>query len=465
MVFASLTFLFGFLPLALLVYYAVPLRLRNGVLLLLNLIFYGWGEPILILVMLFSTAVNGAFGLFLEKAKEKEKRRKALAAAAISIDLSLLIFFKYTGLFTGALQSIPFLSFLPQISVPLPLGISFYTFHVISYIVDVYRGDAPAQKNPLLFGMYISLFPQMIAGPITRYKQMQSQLAERRVTRSQFHDGVALIVVGLVKKVLLANQMGKLWDVLRDAGSSAGLLGAWAGTVAYALQIYFDFGGYTDMARGLGKLFGFELPINFNYPYTARSVTDFWRRWHMTLSGWFQDYVYIPLGGSRKGTAVTLRNLLIVWCLTGFWHGASWNFLLWGFYYFVLLAVEKLFLLPILERAPAPLAHGYAVLTFLFGWMLFANAKFGVMSARLALMCGFGRVLPDAAVSATLISYLPLLAVGIVGCLPVVKKLAGRAASFRLRVPMECAGCVIAVTLCTASLLSQSYNPFLYFRF
>lgn len=465
MVFASLTFLFGFLPAALLIYYLVPLRFRNGALLALNLIFYGWGEPVFVLVMAFSTVFNFAFGRLMEQARGVPRRRKGLAAAAISVDLALLVFFKYTRFFTDTLHALPGLAFVPEVIVPLPLGISFYTFHVISYIVDVYRGDAPAQKSLTLFGMYISLFPQMIAGPITRYKQMQPQLEKRLLTKEQLHDGVALLLVGLAKKVLIANQMGRLWDTLRDAGASAGVLGAWAGAVAYALQIYFDFGGYTDMARGLGKLFGFELPVNFNYPYIARSVTDFWRRWHMTLSGWFRDYVYIPLGGSRKGMAVTIRNLFIVWSLTGFWHGANWNFLLWGIYYFVLLALEKLFLRPLLDRAPAVLAHGYTVFTFLFGWMLFANEDFGVMGARLALMLGFGRALPDAATAAALLSYLPLMLAGIVGCLPLVKAIAARAASNRLRVPLECAACAVCLALCVASLLSQSYNPFLYFRF
>lgn len=465
MVFASLTFLFGFLPAALLIYYAAPRRFRNAALLLLNLVFYGWGEPVFLLVMAFSTVFNYIIGLLLEHARGREKRRRRLAAVAIAVDLSLLVLFKYTGFFDGVLRSLPGLSFLPEISLPLPLGISFYTFHVISYIVDVTRGDAPAQKSLLLFGMYISLFPQMIAGPITRYKQMQPQLAVRRATREQFHDGAALILVGLAKKVLIANQMGRLWDTLRDAGGSAGVLGAWAGAVAFALQIYFDFGGYSDMARGLGKLFGFELPVNFNYPYIARSVTDFWRRWHMTLSGWFRDYVYIPLGGSRQGMAVTIRNLLVVWSLTGFWHGANWNYLLWGVYYFALLALEKLFLRPLLERAPAAVGHVYTVLTFLVGWMLFANENFGVMGARLALLFGFGRPLPDGACAAAVLSYLPLMLAGTAGCLPVVKVLAEKAAGGRFRPFFECAACAACLALCTASLLSQSYNPFLYFRF
>lgn len=464
MVFASLTFLFVFLPAALVLYYLVPRRFRNAALLCLNLIFYGWGEPVFLLVMAFSTLVNYGFGRLIAVSGENRLRRKHLAGAAIAIDIGLLALFKYTGFFTDVIRSLPGFSFLPQIVLPLPLGISFYTFHVISYIVDITRGDAPVQKSLLKFGMYISLFPQMIAGPITRYKQMESQLGRRVMTAEKFREGVVLILVGLAKKVLLANEMGKLWDTLKAAGSSAGVVGAWAGAAAFALQIYFDFGGYTDMARGLGKLFGFELPVNFNYPYAARSVTDFWRRWHMTLSGWFRDYVYIPLGGSREGKAVTVRNLFIVWGLTGFWHGANWNFLLWGLYYAVLLTLEKMVFRPWLERAPAALAHLYAVLSFLFGWMIFANENFGVMGARLTLMLGFGRLLPDASSLAVLVSYLPLMAVGVFGCFPTAKTLWNRL-TMRFRAPAECVACAVCLALCTASLLAQSYNPFLYFRF
>lgn len=446
------------------IYYLVPKRLRNFAMLVLNLVFYGWGEPVFLLVMAFSTLVNYAAGRLIALAGENQKKRRRLAAAAITVDIAMLVFFKYTAFFTDVVRSLPFFSFLPQLMLPLPLGISFYTFHVISYIIDITRGDAPVQKSLLKFSMYISLFPQMIAGPITRYKQMESQLSERAVSAEKLHEGIVLILVGLAKKVLIANEMGKLWDTLKAAGPSAGVVGAWVGAAAFSLQIYFDFGGYSDMARGLGKLFGFELPVNFQYPYSARSVTDFWRRWHMTLSIWFRDYVYIPLGGSRRSKAVTIRNLFIVWGLTGFWHGANWNFLLWGLYYAVLLTIEKMLLRPWLERCPAALAHIYAILSFLFGWMIFANEDFGMMGARLKLMLGFGQILPGAAALSSIISYLPLLIVGVVGCLPLAATLWAKL-SPKLRAPAECAACVICMALCSASLISQSYNPFLYFRF
>lgn len=466
MVFASLTFLFLFLPAVLLLYFVTPKKWRNITLLAANLLFYAWGEPRFLLVILFSTCFNFCFGRLLDKYRENARLKKAFAAGAVAVNLGLLVVFKYTNFFVASLKSIPALAGLPQTEIPLPLGISFYTFHVISYIVDIYRGDAPAQKSIVKFGVYITLFPQMIAGPIVRYKQIQNQLTLRDTTPEQFAAGIRLLLVGLAKKVLIANQMGVLWDVVQAAGSKAGLLGAWAGAAAFTLQIYFDFSGYSDMARGLGRLFGFELPVNFNYPYISKSVTDFWRRWHMTLSQWFRDYVYIPLGGSRSGMAVTIRNLLVVWALTGFWHGANWNFLLWGLYYFVLLTAEKLFLLRLLEKAPRWVGHVYAGLSFLVGWMLFALTDLSAFGTQLQMMFGTGGLLPQGGLLYQVLTYLPLMAAAVLGCTPLLKQLYGRLqVRPRLRCAVDCVGCVAVLVLCTAALLSQSYNPFLYFRF
>ena len=464
MVFASLTFLFLFFPASLIIYYLVPKKWRNIPLLAENLLFYAWGEPRFLLLILFSTVVNFFFGKAIGKNAES-RRRKCLLVLAVVIDLGLLVFFKYTNFLVASLRLLPGMGGMAQTEIALPLGISFYTFHVISYLADIYRGDAPAQKSILRFGVYITLFPQMIAGPIVRYKQIQGQLEERTCTSAQFASGIRLLLVGLAKKVLIANQMGVLWDAVKASGSTAGLLGSWAGAAAFSLQIYFDFSGYSDMARGLGELFGFELPFNFNYPYIASSVTDYWRRWHISLSLWFRDYVYIPLGGSRHGMRVTIRNLLIVWVLTGFWHGANWNFLLWGMYYFVLLAAEKLFLQPVLKKAPVWVGHLCAVLSFLFGWMLFALTDFSTIGRQFQMMFGFGGLLPDGKLLYQILSYLPLMIIGAVGSTPLVKRLYDRTEGSRAHCAVECVCCVAALLLSTAALISQSYNPFLYFRF
>lgn len=464
MLFASLTFLFFFLPVTLFIYYVVPKKWRNICLLIFNLVFYGWGEPVFLIVIAISTCSNYIFGGMIARNMHHPVAKKRWAVLAVSFSLGLLVIFKYANFLDGALKAIPLFSFLPDISIPLPLGISFYTFHVISYIVDIYRGDSPPQKSLIKFAVYISLFPQMIAGPIARYKQMQHQLGSRKFKRVQFSDGVRLLLLGLGKKVLIANQMGQLFNALRNLGGQAGMVGAWAAAVAYALQIYFDFGGYTDMARGLGKMFGFELPQNFNSPYAAKSVTDFWRRWHMSLSFWFRDYVYIPLGGSRVGLLKTVRNLFIVWVLTGFWHGANWNFLLWGLYYFILLTVEKVALRPVIEKAPFGLGHIYTILTFLIGWTLFAFEDFGSMGRQLAMMFGGGTFASGQDLR-LILSYLPLMCIGALGCLPVWKQLYRRIRGLRWQLVAESIVGLAALGLCTASLISQSYNPFLYFRF
>ena len=469
MTFASLAFLYLFLPLVLVVYYLSPRRLRNGLLLLSSLVFYGWGEPAFLPVIIFSAFVNYLFGRLIEKYRARPKTARLLAVLAVVLDLGLLVVFKYTGMLVGSVSALfPGLG-LSAPRIPLPLGISFYTFQVVAYIADVYRKQVTAQKSFVQFATFMSFFPQLIAGPIVRYQDIRDQLPARKETLDRFADGVRLLGVGLAKKVLIANPMGLLWESVK--GADCGALGAWLGAAAFAFQIYFDFSGYSDMARGLGCLFGFELPENFRYPYAAASITDFWRRWHMTLSLWFRDYVYIPLGGNRKGRGRTLCNLLVVWALTGLWHGASWNFLLWGLYYFVLLAAEKLFLGRLLDKCPAALRHAYTLAAVALGWVLFAFTDFAAMGAYLARMFGAaGAGLGSAA--ASFVSFLPLLLAAALCSLPLgsrfYARLGTRLSSGRLAAVLPAAETVTVLLfflLATAALCSQSYNPFLYFRF
>ena len=353
MVFSSLPFLFLFLTVVLLVSHILPFRFRNFFLLLANLVFYAYGEPVYVLIMIGSILVNFFAGLLMDK-QSTQGRRRAVLVVGIVLNLAALGVFKYAGLFVSTLREIPGLSSLPEVDIALPIGISFYTFQAVSYLIDVYWDDCAASHNLINFASYIS---QLIAGPIVRYKDVNEQLVSRRETPTLFNSGVRLFVVGLAKKVLLANQFGMLWDAMSADPVAAGALGAWAGACAYTLQIYFDFAGYSDMARGLGRMLGFEFCINFNYPYISKSVTEFWRRWHISLSTWFRDYVYIPLGGNRCGKLRQCVNILVVWALTGFWHGAGWNFLFWGFYYGVLLLLEKLLLGKYIRRLPAVFQH------------------------------------------------------------------------------------------------------------
>ena len=369
MLFSSLEFLYLFLPLTLLFYFVLPPRLRNGVLLAVSLIFYAYGEPIYLLLMIGTVVLDYAFGLLIARFP---KRAKLLLWSAVAVNLGLLAFFKYYGLAASILP-------IPVLSVALPIGISFYTFQALSYVIDVYRGTVAPQRSLVAFGTYVALFPQLIAGPIVRYTDVDRALSYRQTTLSGAAEGVRRFVIGLAKKVLLANRAGALWEALRMANAaSPTVLGAWLSLIFFAFQIYFDFSGYSDMAIGLGKLFGFSFPENFRYPYVARSITDFWRRWHITLSSWFREYVYIPLGGNRHGRLRMYRNLLITWALTGLWHGASWNFLAWGLYFFAILALEKAVLARLLARLPRPWQHVYALMLILFGWLIFAYDGSGV---------------------------------------------------------------------------------------
>ena len=459
MIFSSNVFLFAYLPIVLLLYYLSPRPLRNPVLLLVSLVFYGWGEPVYLFLMIATIALDYACGLLVVRFADP-RAKKAVLIVGVTLNLLSLGFFKYAGFFAQQYNAIPF---LPDISVPavsLPIGISFYVFQSMSYIIDVYRKDAPVQKNPLSFGTYVTLYPQLIAGPIVRYADVAQQIDHRRETVSDFASGVMLFMVGLGKKVLLANPMGALCEqIIGQSGTAA----AWVGILAYTLQIYFDFSGYSDMARGLGRMLGFEFLPNFDYPYISRTVTEFWRRWHISLSTWFKEYVYIPLGGNRKGLGRQILNIAIVWALTGFWHGASWNFLLWGLYYAVLLIVEKSFLLKLLKKLPGFVGHLYTILAFVLGWALFYFTDLGQLGAFLGRL--FTLAPTDNANLHFIAAFLPLMAVAIFASTPVSRNLWVK---YQDKALVRW-GCIVAAAvcmlLCVAALASQSYNPFIYFRF
>ena len=464
MVFSSLLFLFLYLPTVLILYYICPRKWRNLLLFVVNLVFYGWGEPVYVTLMIFSTIVDYTCGYFINKYRHvNDKKAKVFLIASMVINLSLLGFFKYAGFITDTLNYLPFLN-IPSLKVPLPIGISFYTFQTMSYSIDVYRGDAPVQRNIISFGTYVSLFPQLIAGPIVRYKDIAYQLDHRRETLDDFTKGVCIFCVGLAKKVLIANQMGALWDRIQAVGDT-GWLGSWVGIIAYTFQIYFDFSGYSDMACGLGNMFGFEFLKNFNYPYISKSVTEFWRRWHISLGTWFREYVYIPLGGNRKGIARQMLNLLIVWFLTGLWHGAAFNFIFWGLYFGLLLVLEKFVLKRWLDKAPAFVQHIYALFFIVIGWVLFYFTDLGDMGAFFASMFSFGGevISHDAGVLA--LSYLPMLIVAAVASTPLATNLYKKIMDTKAAPALKTLFCVAVLGLCTALLVSQSYNPFLYFRF
>ncbi len=461
MLFSSNVFLFAFLPSILLIYFICPRRLRNTVLLLWSLVFYGWGEPVYLFLMIFTILLNYVFGAWIHGRMTKGKGAKGILAVGVALNLALLGFFKYAGFFVTQLKALlPFMASVKVPEISLPIGISFYVFQSMSYVIDVYRNDAPVQKNPLTFGTYVTLFPQLIAGPIVRYADVALQMNERHENISQFSSGTQRFVLGLAKKVLLANTMGQLWELLQV---QTGTLAAWVGIAAYALQIYFDFSGYSDMAIGLGRMFGFEFLENFNYPYISKTITEFWRRWHISLSTWFKEYVYIPLGGNRKGPVRQILNLLIVWGLTGFWHGASWNFLLWGLYYALLLIIEKLFLLKLLKRLPAFIGHIYTTVLVLFGWALF------FFEDMTALIGFFKRLFTPVAVSAQcgnlIMGYLPMLLISMVAAVPLFKTFGdmyGQKPAVRY---LKLGAVAVLLVLCVAALVSQSYNPFIYFKF
>ena len=467
MVFSTPIFLFYFLVLTLLVYYLVPRKLRNGVLLISSLFFYYWGEQLYVSIMFLSTAIDYVHGLLVERCKARDNDRGARMAVASSIvfNLALLLFFKYWDFLAGSLQAVG-LTFMPVLNIHLPIGISFYTFQTMSYTIDVYRDDAKVQRSLVNFGTFVTLFPQLIAGPIIKYKDLGDQIDHRTHSPEQFASGVQIFVVGLAKKVLLANNIGKLWDtILALRARELTTAGAWLGVAAFAFQLYFDFSGYSDMAVGLGRMLGFEFMRNFNYPYIAKSVTEFWRRWHISLSTWFREYLYIPLGGNRCSKGRWVLNLFLVWAATGIWHGASWNFLIWGLYFAVLLILEKAFLGKLLQKFPAALQHLYTLFLVLVSWAIFAIEDAGHLAGYLRVMFGLGGVpLADPAFGYYLTSYLPILCVAGLASTPL-----GASLYRRLKPRTAQAVCAVLVlaglVVCTAYLVDGTYNPFLYFRF
>ena len=465
MLFSSIPFLYYFLPLVLAVYFLTPARFRNAVLLLASLIFYAWGEPKYVLLMLASILSGYGFGLLQERYRG-QKGAKLVCGLSVAVSLSFLLYFKYADFFLENFNAATGLG-VPLLRIALPIGISFYTFQIISYTVDVYRGE-PAQKNLIHLAAYVAMFPQLIAGPIVRYSDIAQQLEHRSHSTALAAEGVRRFLIGLGKKILIANQLGELCSVFR-ASDEKSVLFYWLYAVAFALHIYFDFSGYSDMAIGLGRMLGFHFPENFNYPYISASITEFWRRWHMSLGSWFRDYLYIPLGGSRKGKARQLLNILIVWLATGLWHGAAWTFVLWGLWFAVLLLLEKLALLPVLEKHRV-LGHVYTLFFVTLGFVLFDADTAAQAFSRIGAMLGAGRLpLSSAQAVYYLKSYGPLLVLGILCATPLPKMIVAKlrkskAAATALDV-LEPLCVLIPLLLGTAFLVDGSFNPFLYFRF
>ena len=472
MVFSSAAFLFLFLPFTLVIY---NLKLfkdkaretvkKNTVLLIMSLIFYAWGEPVYIILMLLSIFYNFFAAIDIDTYIGSPRRKKAVFICAVIFNIFILGFFKYYGFLVEGINSLFGLS-LPVRDIPLPVGVSFYTFQVLSYVIDVYRGDVKAQKSIIPFAAYISMFPQLIAGPIVQYYDVEKQLTDREVTTEKFAAGIMFFIKGLGKKVIFANTVGAVYtEILTADISSLSVATSWIGIVCYTLQIYFDFSGYSDMAVGLGKMLGFDFIQNFNFPYKATSVTDFWRRWHISLSSWFRDYVYIPLGGNRKGTARTIVNILAVWSLTGLWHGAAWNFIAWGAFYGVLLIAEKYVFARVIEKLPVFVRYTVTMLIVIIGWVFFSAENLSAAVSYLKSMLGlYGNSLIDSTAEYLLsenafsLAVMILCATGVFAAVPRIK-------NFRFNIAVMSVGYTAIFILCIIHLISETYNPFLYFRF
>ena len=465
MVFSSFTFLFIFLPLVLLTYFIAKKRkLRNIVLFIFSLIFYAWGEPVYVLLMLLSIIVNYAVALIIEKVPEK---KKILLLLDIIFNIGIIGFFKYGNFIIQNINLI-FHTNIDEMTLGLPIGISFYTFQILSYVIDVYRKTVPAQKSIINLGMYITLFPQLIAGPIVRYETIADEIENRKESFEQVIEGLKRFIIGLGKKVLIANQMALIADTIYNGDlNSTGTISLWLAAISYTLQIYFDFSGYSDMAIGLGRIFGFHFLENFNYPYIAKSITDFWRRWHISLSTWFRDYIYIPLGGNRVNKLKWLRNILIVWILTGLWHGASWNFVLWGLYYGILLITEKVFLGKFIEKLPKILQHIYTLFFVIIGWVIFrveSLSEIGIIFQKMFTWHSSG-VLDNIILDFDIFSSLPYILIGIIGALPIIPKIKEKMKyKTNYHLISNIATYAVFIT-CICFLLSATYNPFIYFRF
>ena len=467
MVFSSLIFLFIFFPLTLLLYFiARNIKTKNFILVAASLVFYSWGEPVWVILLIFSSILDYTVSHAIEKHRNQPITKFYLAVSVI-INLGLLAVFKYSGFFISTVNSVFGLS-LPEPAFSLPIGISFYTFQTMSYSIDVYRGNVKAQKSFMNFLMFVSLFPQLIAGPIVRYSDIEDQISERAVTTEAFSAGMTRFMAGLGKKVLIANYAGSLATSLLKDIDSAAVMSVWFGVLFYAFQIYFDFSGYSDMAIGLGKIFGFDYPENFKYPYISTSITEFWRRWHITLSSFFRDYVYIPLGGNRVGIPRQILNLLIVWGLTGLWHGASWNFVLWGLYYFFFLCLEKFILKKFFDKIPSPIRWLYSMSVVLVGWMVFYFDDFQTLITAFSVAFGHtGNAFTDPVSETLVINNVPFILIAAIASTPVlnvIRRLVEKSSPLTesiLRIVYN----IVMLILCVASLVGSTYNPFLYFRF
>lgn len=472
MVFSSIPFLFFFFPVFLIFYYIMPKRWKNYILLFFSLVFYAWGEPVYILLMIFASAVDYGNGLLMTKFGDTKKKRKIFLLFSVFINLSMLGFFKYADFFIETINQIGNLSIKP-LGLGLPIGISFFTFQTMSYSIDLYKKEVEVEKNYFTYLTYVSMFPQLIAGPIVRFSTVREELHHREITIDGFSDGLLRFMQGLFKKVLIANNMGALWENIR--GLSYGTISvttAWLGAISFTLQLYFDFSAYSDMAIGMGKMLGFHYLENFNYPLIAKSVTDFWRRWHISLSTWFRDYIYIPLGGNRVGIGKHLRNIAVVWFLTGLWHGAAWNFILWGVYYGILLALEKYVWGKKLAKLPAFFQHIYAIWIVVFGFTIFVFDDMGKLGEYLTFLFGIAKnPIFGTEILYYLMNYGVLLIIAVLLSAPIYPWLQKKIEQIQTKrkkdvIKALCAVCYIALfLLTTAYLVGDTYNPFLYFRF
>lgn len=467
MIFSSILFMYVFLPITILIYFFSPKKIRNFILLAASLFFYAWGEVKYVFLMIFTTVMDYILAILIDKYKEKKKKRFILILAIVA-NLSILGYFKYSGFFLDTLNSIFGLN-ISYKKLALPIGISFYTFQTLSYVVDVYLKKVKVQKNIITFGCYVTMFPQLIAGPIVKYHDVEKEIIKRKESLSKFGYGVEKFIFGLGKKVLLANNIGIVWDTISSQSyENSSVLLLWLGIISYTFQIYFDFSGYSDMAIGLGYMFGFKFPKNFNYPYISRSITEFWRRWHISLSTWFKEYVYIPLGGNRNGIAKQCRNILIVWTLTGLWHGASFNFMAWGFYYGILLLIEKFVLKDILAKLPNMVKRMYTMFCVIIGWVFFASLDFSKAFLYIKGMFGLlGNPFIDSSFKYYFSSNLIVLILCIIASTPIfariMKNIKKKQNTLSYTVIMALQ--IIIMIISTAYLLNDSYNPFLYFRF
>ena len=468
MVFSSIVFLFTFLPITLILYYISPRKIKNIVLLLISLIFYAWGEPVYVFLMMFTTVFDYLIGLLINKYRRNKIKSKRIFIFAVLVNLGILGFFKYYGFLIENINSVFSLN-IGYNQLPLPIGISFYTFQTLSYVIDVYLDKVKVQKSLTSFGLYVTMFPQLVAGPIVRYTDIDYQLKHRTHSMNKFGEGVDRFIQGLSKKVLLANNIGMIFTSIQQYDASEiSVLTAWLAIAAYTLQLYFDFSGYSDMAIGLGKMLGFDFIENFNYPYISKSVTEFWRRWHISLGSWFREYVYIPLGGNRCSTIFQLRNLCIVWFLTGLWHGADWNFILWGLYYGLILIIEKFLLKDILERMPSFIQHIYTMVLVMIGWTFFGIESIQKSLEYIKVMFFLnGNKIIDSTFIYYLHTNLILLIILILCSTPIVNKVFkkiiqnGRMEGVTLAVTVQ----FVLLFLSIAYLVNETYNPFLYFRF